>query len=131
MKLASKVAIVRFRARGIAAAIAFKLASDGGAVVVNDLGETPAKATVAAIEAAGGKAVACVGSVVEATGLEYCSPLPGLPAPPDAHDPSGSTASSDLSQSGLAVFPAGQAAVSAGGACRAGPQCPAPSRSCP
>jgi 3-oxoacyl-[acyl-carrier protein] reductase len=41
------------------------LAADGALVVVNDLDEQPAKQTVAAIAAAGGKAVACVGSVTE------------------------------------------------------------------
>jgi 3-oxoacyl-[acyl-carrier protein] reductase len=65
-KLDSKVAIVSGSGRGIGAEIARKLAADGAAVVVNDLDEQPAKETVAAIERAGGRAVACTGSVTEA-----------------------------------------------------------------
>jgi 3-oxoacyl-[acyl-carrier protein] reductase len=63
--LENKVAIVTGAGRGIGNAIATKLASEGARVVVNDLDDAPAKETVAAIEAAGGKAVACVGSVTE------------------------------------------------------------------
>jgi 3-oxoacyl-[acyl-carrier protein] reductase len=65
-KLDGKVAIVSGSGRGIGAEIALKLAADGAAVVVNDLDEQPAKETAAAIERAGGKAVACPGSVTEA-----------------------------------------------------------------
>jgi 3-oxoacyl-[acyl-carrier protein] reductase len=65
-KLDGKVAIVTGSGRGIGAEIAIKLAADGAAVVVNDLDEQPAKETVAAIERAGGTAVACPGSVTEA-----------------------------------------------------------------
>src|SRR5690606_7463619 len=64
-KLDGKVAIVSGSGRGIGAEIARKLAGDGAAVVVNDPDEGPAKETVAAITEAGGKAVACVGSVTE------------------------------------------------------------------
>jgi 3-oxoacyl-[acyl-carrier protein] reductase len=64
-KLDGKVAIVTGSGRGIGAEIARKLAGDGAAVVVNDLDDAPAKETVAAIEAAGGRAVACPGSVTE------------------------------------------------------------------
>ena len=64
-KLDGKVAIVSGSGRGIGAEIARKLAGDGAAVVVNDLDEGPAKETVAALTEAGGKAVACVGSVTE------------------------------------------------------------------
>jgi 3-oxoacyl-[acyl-carrier protein] reductase len=63
MKLQGKVAIVSGSGRGIGREIALKLASEGAAVVVNDLDAAPAEETVAAIAAAGGKAVACVGSV--------------------------------------------------------------------
>jgi 3-oxoacyl-[acyl-carrier protein] reductase len=63
--LAGKVALVSGSGRGIGAAIARKLASAGAAVVVNDLDEKPALQTVNEIEQAGGRAVACVGSVVE------------------------------------------------------------------
>jgi 3-oxoacyl-[acyl-carrier protein] reductase len=62
-KLAGKVAIISGSGRGIGRALALKLASEGASVVVNDLDEVPANEVVAAIEAAGGKAVACVGNV--------------------------------------------------------------------
>ena len=62
-KLDGKVAIVTGSGRGIGAEIAAKLASDGAAVVVNDLDEGPARETAAAIEAAGGRAVAVPGDV--------------------------------------------------------------------
>jgi 3-oxoacyl-[acyl-carrier protein] reductase len=65
-KLDGKAAIVTGSGRGIGREIALKLAADGAAVVVNDLDEAPAKETVADIEAAGGKAVACPGNVTEA-----------------------------------------------------------------
>ena len=64
-KLDGKVAIVTGSGRGIGREIALKLASDGASVVVNDLDEVPAKQTVDAIQAAGGKAVACAGSVTD------------------------------------------------------------------
>jgi 3-oxoacyl-[acyl-carrier protein] reductase len=62
-KLAGKVAIISGSGRGIGRALALKLASEGASVVVNDLDEGPAGEVVVAIEAAGGKAVACVGNV--------------------------------------------------------------------
>ncbi|MEV4939719.1 SDR family NAD(P)-dependent oxidoreductase [Streptomyces zaomyceticus] len=64
-KLDGKVAVVTGSGRGIGAEIALKLASEGAAVVVNDLDEQPAKETVAAIENSGGRAVACTGSVTD------------------------------------------------------------------
>lgn len=66
LKLNNKVALVTGSGRGIGQAIAFKLASEGAKVVVNDLDDAPAQETVAAIVAQGGQAVACVGSVTEA-----------------------------------------------------------------
>jgi 3-oxoacyl-[acyl-carrier protein] reductase len=63
VKLAGKVALISGGGRGIGRATALKLAGEGAAVVVNDLDEDPAKETVAAIEAAGGRAIACVGNV--------------------------------------------------------------------
>lgn len=65
-KLAGKVALISGSGRGIGREIALKLASEGAKIVVNDLDAEPAKQTVAAIEAAGGQAVACHGSVTDA-----------------------------------------------------------------
>jgi 3-oxoacyl-[acyl-carrier protein] reductase len=65
-KLAGKTALVSGSGRGIGAAIARKLASEGARVVVNDIDAAPAEATVQAIAAAGGEAVACVGDVTAA-----------------------------------------------------------------
>ncbi|MFQ6329098.1 SDR family NAD(P)-dependent oxidoreductase [Nocardia sp. CWNU-33] len=64
--LDGKVAIVSGSGRGIGREIALKLAAEGAQVVVNDLDAEPAKETVAAIEAAGGQAVSCIGSVTDA-----------------------------------------------------------------
>ncbi|HEY2929851.1 SDR family NAD(P)-dependent oxidoreductase [Piscinibacter sp.] len=65
-KLQDKVALVSGSGRGIGREIALKLASEGARVVVNDLDEAPAMEVVQTIRAAGGQAVACVGSVTEA-----------------------------------------------------------------
>jgi len=62
-KLEGKVALITGSGRGIGRAIALKLASEGARIVVNDLDAEPAEETVEAIRAAGGQAVACVGSV--------------------------------------------------------------------
>lgn len=64
-RLHDRTAIVTGSGRGIGREIALKLAADGAAVVVNDLDEAPAEETVKAIEAAGGRASVCVGSVTE------------------------------------------------------------------
>ncbi|MCC4117362.1 SDR family NAD(P)-dependent oxidoreductase [Aromatoleum toluclasticum] len=82
-KLDGKVAIVSGSGRGIGRAVALKLAAEGASVVINDLDAAPAEATVAAITAAGGKAVACVGNVTAAdfadrfvnTAIESCGGL--------------------------------------------------------
>jgi 3-oxoacyl-[acyl-carrier protein] reductase len=64
-RLTGKVAIVSGSGRGIGRAVAEKLAAEGARVVVNDLDPEPVKETVAAIEAAGGQATACIGSVTD------------------------------------------------------------------
>ena len=64
-KLEGKVALVTGSGRGIGREIALKLASEGALLVVNDLDAEPAAQVVAEIMAAGGRAVARVGSVTE------------------------------------------------------------------
>lgn len=65
-KLTGKTAYVTGSGRGIGRALALKLASEGAAVVVNDLDAEPANAVVDEIAARGGRAIAVVGSVTEA-----------------------------------------------------------------
>jgi len=68
---APKVAIVTGASRGIGRAIALRLAADGFAAVVNYAGNAAkAQETVAAIEAAGGKAVAIQGDVGDPTDVD-------------------------------------------------------------
>ncbi|APH70689.1 SDR family NAD(P)-dependent oxidoreductase [Aquibium oceanicum] len=64
-KLQGKTAYVTGSGRGIGRAVALKLASEGAAVVVNDLDAEPANAVVDEIAAKGGRAIAVVGSVNE------------------------------------------------------------------
>jgi 3-oxoacyl-[acyl-carrier protein] reductase len=65
-RLAGKVAIVTGSGRGIGRAVALKLATEGAAVVVNDLDIAPAQAVAREIGESGGRAVACVGDVTDA-----------------------------------------------------------------
>ena len=63
-RLDDRVAIVTGGGRGIGQATSLRLAADGASVVVNDIDDAPANETVALIEAAGGKAIACVANTV-------------------------------------------------------------------
>ena len=61
--LQGKIALVSGAGRGIGREIALKLAREGARVVINDLDPEPANEVVAAVRAAGGEAVACIGNV--------------------------------------------------------------------
>lgn len=61
--LEGKAAIVTGSGRGIGRAVAVMFAEHGASVVVNDLDGEVAEQAVSEIKAAGGRAVACVGSV--------------------------------------------------------------------
>ena len=65
-----KVAVVTGAGAGLGRAYAELLAREGSAVVVNDYAEEPARATVEAIRANGGDAVACVADVGSVEGGE-------------------------------------------------------------
>ncbi|WP_172652583.1 3-oxoacyl-ACP reductase FabG [Rhodococcus opacus] len=66
----TRTAIVTGAARGIGAAVAKRLASDGMAVAVIDLEESACKPVVAEIEAAGGKAIAVGADVTDESAVE-------------------------------------------------------------
>lgn len=68
-----KVAVVTGAARGIGRAIALRLARDGAAVAAWDLRADAVAETVAAINAAGGKAIACSGDVSSAADVARCA----------------------------------------------------------
>ena len=63
MRLENKVAIVTGAASGFGAGIAKRFAAEGARVVVNDLHADGASRMAAAIEQAGGHAIACAGDV--------------------------------------------------------------------
>ena len=63
--LDGKVAIITGSGRGIGRAAALMMVAEGAAVVVNDLDEAPAREVVEEIKRAGGRAVACAGSVTD------------------------------------------------------------------
>lgn len=69
-KLAGKVAIVTGAGRGIGAATAKRLASDGAKVGVLDLKEEFTAETVSGIQAAGGEAIGLACDVADATQVE-------------------------------------------------------------
>jgi 3-oxoacyl-[acyl-carrier protein] reductase len=66
----TRIAIVTGAARGIGAATAIRLAADGDAVAVLDLDESACAGTVAAIEDAGGRALAVGADVADAASVQ-------------------------------------------------------------
>ena len=70
MRYAGKVAIVTGGGQGIGRETSLRLASEGAAVLVNDIVAERAAGTVDAVRAAGGKAAAFVGSVSDAKDVE-------------------------------------------------------------
>ena len=63
MRLKDKVAIVTGSGRGIGEGVAVRFAEEGAKVIINDVNEADANAAVEKIKAAGGQAVAVIGSV--------------------------------------------------------------------
>ncbi|MBW2674071.1 MAG: 3-oxoacyl-ACP reductase FabG [Deltaproteobacteria bacterium] len=63
MRLKDKVAIVTGSGRGIGEGIVLRFAEEGAKIVINDVNEADANAAVEKVKAAGGQAVAVIGSV--------------------------------------------------------------------
>ena len=63
MRMKDKVAIVTGSGRGIGEGVAIRFAEEGAKVIINDVNVADANATVKKIKAAGGQAVAVIGSV--------------------------------------------------------------------
>jgi 3-oxoacyl-[acyl-carrier protein] reductase len=70
MRFDNRVALVTGGGRGIGAATARRLASEGAAVVVADLDQAPAQEVVAEIEAAGGRGLAVACDVTQRVSVE-------------------------------------------------------------
>lgn len=70
MRLAGRVAVVTGAGGGIGGATAIRLGQEGAKVVVNDIREAEANATVQRIQANGGEAIAVVADVVQRAGAE-------------------------------------------------------------
>jgi 3-oxoacyl-[acyl-carrier protein] reductase len=69
-RLEGKVAFVTGAGGDLAGATASLFAAEGASVVVHDVNEAAAKARVAAIEAAGGRAIAQVGDITDSAAVE-------------------------------------------------------------
>lgn len=69
MSIEGKVAVVTGGGSGIGRAICLQLARDGAAIAVWDLNGDGANETVALIEQAGGRAIACVGDAAAEEGI--------------------------------------------------------------